>query len=78
VRPTSLQGYKPDGFQESGFLHMDSHFEWKSGWEVHTGVNVTREGVIQPFEIYPGISVTPGTYDNAEVQIVGSPTREPP
>ena len=73
MRPhVSYRGYfKPDGFQESGFLHMDSHFEWKSGWEVHTGVNVTREGVLQAFEIYPGISVTPGTYDNAEVQIVG-------
>jgi hypothetical protein len=73
VRPhVSYTGYyKPDGFQESGFLHMDSHFEWKSGWEVHTGVNVTREGVLSGFEIYPGITVPPGTYDNAEVQIVG-------
>ena len=73
VRPhVSYTGYyKPDGFQESGFLHMDSHFEWRSGWEVHTGVNVTREGVIRPFEIYPGVTVPPGTYDNAEVQVVG-------
>jgi Domain of unknown function (DUF5916) len=73
VRPhVSYTGYyKPDGFQESGFLHMDSHFEWKSGWEVHTGVNVTREGVIRSFEIYPGVFVPPGTYDNAEVQVVG-------
>jgi hypothetical protein len=73
VRPhVSYTGYyKPDGFQESGFLHMDSHFEWRSGWELHTGVNVTREGVIRPFEIHPGITVPPGTYDNAEVQIVG-------
>ena len=72
VRPhVSYTGYyKPDGFQESGFLHMDSHFEWRSGWEVHTGVNVTREGVIRPFEIYPGVTVPPGTYDNAEVQVV--------
>ena len=73
VRPhVSYTGYyKPDGFQESGFLHMDSHFEWRSGWEIHTGVNLRREGVISPFEIYPGIVVPSGTYDNAEVQIVG-------
>ena len=46
MRPhVSYRGFfKPDGFQESGFLHMDSHFEWKSGWELHTGVNVTQRG----------------------------------
>jgi hypothetical protein len=73
VRPhVSYRGYwKPDGFQESGFLHVDNHLEWKSGWEVHTGVNFTREGVIEPFEIYPGVVVTPGTYDDAEAQLVG-------
>jgi hypothetical protein len=63
--------YKPDGFQESGFLHMDNHSEWKSGYELHTGVNLTREGVIRSFEIYPGVVVPPGTYDNAELQLVG-------
>jgi len=73
LRPhVSYRGFfKPDGFQESGFLHIDNHSEWKSGWELHTGVNVTREGVIRSFEIYPGVSVSPGTYDNAEVQLVG-------
>ncbi len=73
LRPhVSYRGYfTPDGFQESGFLHMDSHFEWKSGWELHTGVNVTREGVLRAFEIYPGVKVPPGSYDNTEVQLVG-------
>jgi hypothetical protein len=73
ARPhVSYRGYwKPDGFQESGFLHIDNHLEWRGGWELHTGVNVTREGLRQPFEIYPGIVVPPGTYDNAEAQIVG-------
>ncbi len=68
----SYRGFwKPDGFQESGFLHLDNHLEWRGGWELHTGVNVTREGLRQPFEIYPGIVVPPGTYDNAEFQLVG-------
>jgi hypothetical protein len=73
LRPhVSYRGFfKPDGFQESGFLHMDNHFEWKSGWELHTGVNLTREGVLKAFEIYPDVTVAPGTYDNAEVMLVG-------
>jgi hypothetical protein len=68
----SYQGYwKPDGFQESGFMHIDNHLEWRSGWELHTGVNLKRDGLLEPFEIYPGIVVPPGTYDNAEFQLVG-------
>jgi hypothetical protein len=72
VRPhVSYRGYwKPDGFQESGFLHVDNHLEWKSGWEVHTGVNFTREGVLQPFEIHPGVVVEPGSFDNTEAMLV--------
>ncbi len=73
VRPhVSYRGYwKPDGFQESGFLHVDNHLEWKSGWELHTGVNFTREGVLGPFEIYPGVVVAPGSYDHREAMLVG-------
>jgi hypothetical protein len=73
ARPhVSYRGFwKPDGFQESGFLHVDNHLEWRSGWELHTGVNFTREGLRGPFEIYPGIVVPPGTYDNAEGSLVG-------
>jgi len=73
LRPhVSYTGYwKPDGFQESGRLHVDNHWEWRSGWELHTGVNFTNEGVIDPFEIYPGVIIPQGTYDNAEAQIVG-------
>ncbi len=59
-----------DGFQETGFLHLDNHFEWKNGFEIHTGLNFTREGVTKAFEIYPEILVLPGTYDHKETQIV--------
>ncbi|HEY6553093.1 MAG TPA: DUF5916 domain-containing protein [Vicinamibacteria bacterium] len=80
ARPhVSYRGYwKPDGFQESGFLHVDNHLEWRGGWELHTGVNVTREGLRTPFEIYPGIVVPPGTYDNAEFQVVAITTKAAP
>jgi hypothetical protein len=49
---------------------VDNHWEWKSGHEVHTGTNFTREGLLTPFEIAPGVFVPPGTYDHAEAQIV--------
>lgn len=57
-------------FQVSGFLHIDNHWEWKSGHEIHTGVNFTREGVLTEFEIFPGIIVPKGTYDNREFMLV--------
>ncbi|HWI19182.1 MAG TPA: hypothetical protein VNT81_15620, partial [Vicinamibacterales bacterium] len=59
-----------DGFQETGFLHLDNHWQFRDSTEIHTGMNITREGVRAPFEIYPGIFVPPGTYDHAEAQIV--------
>jgi len=59
-----------EGFQETGFLHVDNHWEWKSGHEVHTGVNFTREGVKEAFEIAEGVLVPSDTYDHAEAQIV--------
>jgi hypothetical protein len=72
IRPhASYNGYWDfDGFQETGFLHLDTHWEWRSSYELHTGINFTREGVKEAFEIYPDIWVSPGTYDNVEAQIV--------
>ncbi len=72
LRPhISYEGYfKPDGLYESGFLHIDNHTEWRSGFEIHTGVNLTREGLRQPFEIAPGVVVPPGGYDHEEFQLV--------
>lgn len=59
-----------DGFQETGYWHIDNHWQFKDSTEIHTGVNLTLEGVRVPFQIYPGIFVPPGTYRNAEVQPV--------
>ncbi|HSR69616.1 MAG TPA: DUF5916 domain-containing protein [Acidobacteriota bacterium] len=77
VRPhVSWEGFWDfEGFQETGFLHIDNHLEWKNGAEFHTGVNVTREGVKEPFEISDGVIVPPGTYDNSEVQLVANSNR---
>lgn len=72
LRPhASYTGYwNFDGFHESGFLHVDSHFEWRSGLEIHTGVNFIHEGVLEPFEIVDGVTVPVGDYDDSEVQVV--------
>jgi len=59
-----------DGFQETGFVHLDNHWQFRDSTEIHTGMNITREGVRTPFEIFPGIFVPPGTYDNVEAQLV--------
>jgi hypothetical protein len=72
IRPhISYRGYfKPDGFYESGFTHFDNHWEFKSQWEIHTGLNLLHEGLRSPFAIAPGVSVPVGEYDHAEAQIV--------
>ncbi len=80
IRPhVSYTGYwKPDGFQESGFLHIDSHWEFRTGNEIHTGINFTKSGVIDPFEIVDGVVIQPGTYDHAEVQLIYFTNRSKP
>ncbi|MDH3745586.1 MAG: carbohydrate binding family 9 domain-containing protein [Acidobacteriota bacterium] len=59
-----------DDFQETGFLHVDNHWEWKNGYEVDTGVNFRHEGVKEPFEIFPGVVVPAATYKDQEIQVV--------
>jgi hypothetical protein len=73
LRPhVSYSGYwNQDGFQLSGFLHVDNHMEWRNGYEFHSAVNFTTEGLLKPFEISEGIFVPPGTYRNSEVHLLG-------
>ena len=72
IRPhVSYTGHwKFDGFQESGFLHLDTHFEYQTGTELRTAVNFTRAGVIDAFEIVDDVVIQPGTYDHSELQLV--------
>ncbi len=80
LRPhISYRGYwNFEGFQETGFLHLDNHWEFKSGMEIHTGMNLTTEGVVNDFEISEGVVVPAGTYDHAESQIVFFTNRSKP
>lgn len=62
--------YGFDGFLESSQWHIDNHWQFRNSYEVHTGMNLTDEGVRTPFRIYPGILVPPGSYSHAEAQLV--------
>lgn len=66
----SYRGYwNFEGFQETGFLHVDNHWVLRNLFEWHTGINFTREGVTESFQI-GGTKVDAGTYDHQEAQIV--------
>ena len=66
------------GLPETQFTHIDNHIEWEAGHEIHTGMNLAREGVFAPFEIVPGVVVPPGTYDHAEAQLVAQTNQGAP
>ena len=59
-----------DGNQQTGFLHIDNHWEFNSGMEIHTGTNFTQEGVFEPFDIVKGVTVPVGEYEHQEAQLV--------
>ena len=47
----------PQGFEVSSRWHIDNHWQWDSGMELHTGTNLVTEGLYEPFTI-PGVGVT--------------------
>ena len=72
VRPhMTYRGYWDfEGNQQTGYLHIDNHWEFNSGMEIHTGTNFTQEGVFEPFEIVKGVVVPIGNYKHKEAQLV--------
>jgi hypothetical protein len=72
VRPhTSWRGYWDfQGQLVTSFLHVDNHWEFTSGTEIHTGINFTTEGVYKAFDIAKGVKIPVGTYNHKEAQIV--------
>ena len=60
------------GLHETQLTHIDNHWEWRNGYEVHTGMNISREGVFDAFEIFPGVLIPPGTYDHKEAQFLAN------
>ena len=71
VRPhVSYRGYwNFNNTQETGFLHIDNHWVWESGFEIHTGINFTKETVLEAFPISL-VTIDPGIYDHKEFQFV--------
>jgi hypothetical protein len=71
IRPhISYRGYWD--FEDNlvtSFLHIDNHWEWKSGFEVHTGINFTEEGVLVPFEL-SGVTIPADHYKHSELQLI--------
>ena len=77
------------GFNQSYFVHIDNHFAWENGAEIHLpGWNFTGEGLTEPFTIsedgeLPGggrgpIVIPPGTYDNQELYFVANTNQSSP
>lgn len=71
MRPhVSYRGYwNFDDQQVTGFLHVDNHWVWRSGFEIHTGINFTQERVFAPFNI-SNVTVPIGEYKNEEMQFI--------
>jgi hypothetical protein len=58
-----------DWFSESRLLHIDNHFQFANGAFFQLpGFNITGEGLQQPFEIRPGITIPAGSYNNLDWQ----------
>ncbi len=72
IRPHySYRGYWDfDDFKETGFLHLDVHWEWKNGYELHTGYNIFTDGIKEEFEIVDDVWIQPDTYHGNEVALV--------
>lgn len=71
IRPhVSYRGYwNFDDELITGFLHVDNHWEFKSGFEIHTGINFTTERVLQDFNI-SDVTVPIGNYRHEELQFI--------
>ncbi len=80
IRPHVVyRGYwAHDGFHVSSWAHIDSHWEWKNGFQINTTTNLSYEGVSEPFTIFEdtGVSnprkvvVPAGIYRSREHELV--------
>ena len=61
--------WKPDGFIESGRVHLHLPTEFRSGGHFGPAINFTRAGVIEAFEIVDGVIVDAGTYNHSEITL---------
>ena len=57
-----------DGYHESGNLHIESWYVWKSAADIWPAVNFSHEGVKHPFTI-AGVVVPAGDYENRDFEM---------
>ena len=57
------------GQVESDWIHLDNTMEWRNGFWASAALNLTTEGVFEPFEIYPDVIVPADRYGHAEAQL---------
>jgi hypothetical protein len=68
-----------DGFSETRWIHVDSHFEFSNGAFFQIpAMNFTREGLREPFRIARDVVVPAGTYDNVEWGLAANTDRSAP
>ena len=53
----------------TSWTHIDNHWVWENGFEVHTGINLTTEGVFNDFQI-SDVKIEKGEYRHKEFQLV--------
>ena len=61
--------YDFEGNIVTTYTHIDTHWAWKSGFEVHTGYNIRKEWVSENFDI-SNLQIKAGEYNNSEFQFV--------
>jgi len=61
--------YDLEGNIVTTYTHIDTHWAWKSGFEVHTGYNIRKEWVSENFDI-SNLQIKTGEYNNSEFQFV--------
>ncbi len=66
------------GQQETQYTHLDSTIEWRNGARLATAFNMTKEGVLEPFEIFPGVDVPVDNYAHHEAQLRFNTNRAAP
>ena len=54
--------YLDDSGLQNAELHADNHWDWENGYFISTAINGTWEGLVEPFEVYPGIVVPAGRH----------------
>ncbi len=51
-----------DGFLETGYLHMDAELKFEGGGRFGPEIDVSQEGLREPFEVSPNVFIPAGSY----------------